>query len=273
MDPAVRGHTFRAPTASPISFPSCYHLLMIIVANWKAKIVDMKAAKSLVGAARAIQDGRKHRVIVAPSAPFLSILALPKSKLAFAAQDISATEGGAQTGEVTGAMLSACGATYVIVGHSERRALGDTNAIVARKVQKALDAGLTPILCIGETKRDSDAEYLHDVRAELLSVYEVLARKHWKHVLIAYEPVWSIGKTAEFSITPGDLTEMVRYIRKILAQVTTKTIAAETPILYGGAVEPSNASDLATGTGIQGFLVGHASTDPKTFRALAKAST
>jgi len=243
---------------------------MIIVANWKAKVADLKTAKALVATARKINDSRGNKVIVAPPFPFLAALALPKTKLTFAGQDVSATDGGAQTGEVTAPMLVASGARYVIIGHSERRALGDTDAVIALKVQKALAAGLVPIVCIGEHERDPEAAYLHFVRAQVQSVYETLSKKDAAKVILAYEPVWAIGKSADESVTPEDLTEMVNYIRKVLAQLTTKKIADETSILYGGAVEAANAYALTAGTGVAGVLVGHASTEVKSFSALVK---
>ncbi len=244
---------------------------MIIVANWKAKVADLKTAKALVATARKINDSRGNKVIVAPPFPFLAALALPKTKLTFAGQDISATDGGAQTGEVTAPMLSASGARYVIIGHSERRALGDTDQVVAEKVKKALAGGLLPIVCIGERTRDADAQYLHFIRTQLQSVYEAVPKKDVEKIMLAYEPIWAIGKSAEHAITPDDLTEMVNYIRKVLAQLTTKKIADATDILYGGAVEDTNAHALTHETGVAGALVGHASSNPKSFLSLAKA--
>lgn len=244
---------------------------MIIVANWKAKVSDLKKAKNLISVSKRIAQTKGNRVIVAPPAPFLGILAQTKSKIAFSGQDISETDGGAQTGEVTGAMLKASGARYVIIGHSERRALGETDAVVARKVQKAHAVGLTPIVCIGEKQRDAEAQYLHKVRSQLEAVYSATNKKGAENIILAYEPVWAIGKSAKDAITPDDLIEMVRYIRKVVGQCASKKIAETTDILYGGAVEDANARSLTKSTGVSGVLVGHASTEPKSFAALAKA--
>lgn len=245
---------------------------MIIVANWKAKVGNIVDAKKLIVASKKIADAKAHHVIVAASAPYLGLFSLDnKSKLQFASQDITLTDGGAQTGEVTGAMLATVKAKYVIIGHSERRALGDTDADVLVKIKHALSSGLTPIVCVGEQERDVDAQYLSLLRAQIDSVYTGIQPKHHDSIILAYEPIWAIGKSASEGITPDDLTEMVQYIRKVLSAYLSPKKLEKVSILYGGAVEPSNAKALASNTGVDGLLVGHASTDAKLFTALVKA--
>lgn len=247
---------------------------MLIAANWKAYVEDTTRAKALFSVSKRLTTKSGHEIVLAPPAPLLGALARGnRSKVAFAAQDISRTTGGAQTGELTAQTYAAAGATYAIVGHSERRAQGDTNEIVAEKLAHALAHGLTPILCVGETARDGEGRYLAFVRDELMSALDPLTPKERARVVIAYEPVWAIGKTAADAIHPADLTEMVLYLRKVLAGLLPGKGASRAQVLYGGSVEPSGVRDLTAGSGVDGVLVGHASVDPKTFSALVMALT
>jgi len=244
---------------------------MLIVANWKAYVDDLAKAKKLFAIGKALARHAGCRIVLAPPAPLLGALALKnKSGVAFAAQDVSATTGGAHTGEVTAQAYAAAGAAYAIIGHSERRAVGDTSAIIALKLAHALAHGLTPILCVGEKERDGEGRYLATVREQLTVAIESLAPKERTSVIIAYEPLWAIGKTAAAAIGPNDLTEMVLYIRKVLAEHLPGKSSTRSLVLYGGAVEPENARALAASCGIDGLLVGHASTDPRTFSLLVK---
>ncbi len=244
---------------------------MLIVANWKAYVEDLGKAKKLFATSKRLSHLRRIRIVLAPPAPLLGALAMKnKSSVAFSAQDISLTTGGAKTGEVTAAAYSAAGATYTIVGHSERRAAGETNEIVTEKLAHALAHGLIPILCVGERERDGEGRYLSFVREQLTTALNCLAPKERANIIVAYEPVWAIGKTSADAIEPGDLNEMVSYIRKVLAELLPGKNAERTTVLYGGSVEPENIRDLARATGIDGFLVGHASVNAETFVALVK---
>jgi triosephosphate isomerase (TIM) len=209
--------------------------------------------------------------VLAPPAPLLGALAANnKSEVAFAAQDISATTGGATTGEATGGVYAAAGASYAIVGHSERRAQGDTDAVVAEKLARACANGLTPILCVGERKRDGEGRYLAFLREELTAAFTALTPKERARVIIAYEPVWAIGKSAVDAVSPDDLAEMALYIRKVLSEFLPGKAPYRSLVLYGGSVEPENIRELAGGSGVDGFLIGHASVDPGTFAELVK---
>jgi triosephosphate isomerase (TIM) len=244
---------------------------MLIVANWKAYVEDIAVAKKLFAMSKRLAKVAKHSIVLAPSAPLLGAFAIRnKSDIKFAAQDISATTGGAQTGEITAQAYSSAGATYAIIGHSERRANGDTNAIVAVKLSHAIAHGLTPILCVGEDGRDNEGQYLSIIREELTTAVESLSQKERTEIIIAYEPLWAIGRDAEHAIGSHDLTEMVLYVRKVLAELLIGKSSARTLVLYGGSVEPNNVRELATGSGIDGFLIGHASTDTDTFAQLVK---
>lgn len=246
---------------------------MLIVANWKSYVETREEAKKLLALAKRLAGKvRRVKIVLAPSYPHLGLLAPGnRSKVMFAAQDISETTVSAATGEVSGATLRNIGAEYVIVGHSERRANGETDAAVAEKVRRALVNGLTPILCIGEHERDADAQYLVFLKNQIASVFSMLSPKERLEVVIAYEPVWAIGKRASESDSPADIGEMVLYIRKVLGEYLPGKSAGKAVILYGGSAEAENVRAIAGGSGVDGFLVGHASADTAMFSALVKA--
>lgn len=246
---------------------------MLIVANWKAYVEDIAKAKKLFAVSKRLSRTSGCDIVLAPPASFVATLALTnKSNVAFAAQDISATLGGAATGETTAPMYRAAGVTYAIIGHSERRAAGDTTAIVSEKLLRAMAHDLTPILCIGERERDSEGRYLSAVREEMTSALLALTPKERMKVIIAYEPLWAIGKTANEAIGQRDLGEMVLYIRKVLADLLPGKSSARSRVLYGGSVEPENIRTLA-GAGVDGFLIGHASVEPHVFSSLISELT
>lgn len=245
---------------------------MIIIGNWKAYVERGDAARQLVTRAKKIATETRVKIVLAPPTPFLGLLAARNiSKVSFGGQDISAVITGAHTGEVTAEMLAELGADYVILGHSERRTMGESLELISEKVRRAIATGLTPILCVGERERDSAGRYLAYVREEIASALEPLPPKERSKVIIAYEPIWAIGKKAKDAITPTDLAEMVLYIRKILAELLPGRTSVHAKVVYGGSVESGNARDLAATSSIDGFLVGHASVDAKEFAALVKA--
>jgi triosephosphate isomerase (TIM) len=244
---------------------------MLIVANWKAYVEDMKKAKKLFTVSKRLVRTTDFDIVLAPPAPLLGALAANnRSRVAFSAQDISATTGGALTGEATASAYAAAGVSYAIVGHSERRARGDTDSIIAEKLARAFANGLIPILCVGERERDDDGRYLAFLREELTAAFAVLTPKERAKVIVAYEPVWAIGKNASDAITSNDLAEMALYIRKVLSEFLPGKAPYRSRILYGGSVEPENIRALSEGAGVDGFLIGHASVEPDTFAELVK---
>ncbi len=247
---------------------------MFIAANWKAYVETAEQAKKLFAVSKRLASRfeGQHEILLAPPFPFLGMFAHANhSSVLLSSQDVSAGVSGAHTGEVTASMVRGIGATYTIVGHSERRAAGDTNDIVMQKMQHIIGQGLIPILCVGEHERDKDARYLSFIREEILSALTQISQKDRTKVILAYEPIWAIGKTASEAITSSDLTEMILYLRKVLSDVLSSNASKKTRVLYGGSVEPDNARALAEGTGIDGFLIGHAATQPESFQALVRA--
>lgn len=244
---------------------------MLIVGNWKAYVENPVKAKALVASAKRLAAKGDHEIVVAPPAPYIGLVAGGKTKLGFGSQDLSITTGGAETGEITAAALAGLGVSYAILGHSERRAKGESDTMVAEKVRHALAHRITPVVCIGEAERDQDAKYLKRIREQISIIMQALTPKECLAIVIAYEPIWAIGKSANEAITSADLAEMVLYIRKVLSDFVPGRASLKIPVLYGGSVEPTNIRALAGGSGIDGFLVGRASTDVPTFTALVKA--
>ena len=239
----------------------------LIIGNWKMNPATLGGAQKLF---LGIRDGigrRRHDVdiVVAPPFPFISEMEriTPSRRIELCAQDGSFEVGGAHTGEVSMTMLKSVGVTAVIVGHSERRASGETDEIVYKDVMAALKHSLTVILCVGEKKRDSHGDYLTFVETQLRTALKDVPKTKLKYMVIAYEPVWAIGtgKTA----TPEDAREMRIFIMKILSDLYDRKAAEQMRILYGGSVKPENAEDLLEVGEADGFLIGGASLKAKSF--------
>ena len=207
--------------------------------------------------------------------PFTSLDAarglLKNGEIALGAQDLCVEERGAYTGEVSGGMLRACGCTYVLVGHSERRALfHEGDALLHRKMGAAFAAGLSPILCIGETlderrRGQTEVRLTAQLSADLVGA----PREQLSSLVIAYEPIWAIG-TGE-TATPEQAQEAVAFIRERLAKVYDEGLASSVRILYGGSVTPENAASLIGEPDVDGFLVGGASLSPESFARIIGA--
>ena len=212
-----------------------------------------------------------HLVVCAPY-PYLPSVqnALQSTNIAWGAQNVSQFEKGAYTGEVSTSMLKDFGCRYVIVGHSERRALfGENNFIVAEKYLAAQRAGITPILCVGETLEQREAEITEQVIEEqLAAVIELTGVESLNKSVIAYEPVWAIGtgKTA----SPQQAQDVHAFIRSSIAKKNA-AIAKDLVILYGGSVKANNASDLFAMPDIDGGLIGGASLIATEFVSICRA--
>lgn len=196
-------------------------------------------------------------------------VALKNSSIKVGAQTISTHTSGAHTGEVSAAMLKNLGVSFVIVGHSERRASGESDEVIRAELIAAIQAGLTVILCVGENERVPDGSHFQEVANQLSRALHGV--EHKNRLIIAYEPVWAIGKMAEDAMQGEDLEETAIFIRKILSEQLGRETVAKIPILYGGSVEQSNAQALMKVGGVNGFLVGHASTNIDSFIEILKA--
>lgn len=244
----------------------------IVIANWKMNPQTLKEAKVISkGIVKACQKLKKTTVVIAPPFPFLAALSLSK-KVFLGSQDAFWGSVGAQTGEVSVSMLKSLKVSYVILGHSERRLLGETDAFVAKKILGALKAGITPIVCIGERERDNHGDYLSFIENQIRSTLQGISRKEIAKIVIAYEPVWAIGKTAAEAMDSRKLHEMTIFIHKTLVSMFGRENAEKVRLIYGGSVESSNAHDLIVNGNVSGFLVGHASLDPKGFGEIVRAT-
>lgn len=244
----------------------------ILVANWKNHPESLsKASLILNGLAKKASLYKKLLTVVAPPVTYFETASKRvKSYAALGSQDIFFGIEGTYTGAITPDILKSFGVKYTIIGHSERRGLGETSPVVAAKLKTALRAGIVPIICIGEDTHDQDGAYFEFLREELkLSLEGVRRRDDAQKLIIAYEPVWAIGKKAKEAMQPEELSEMVIFIKKVLTEIFGRESAEKIPILYGGSVDPSNAAGLIA-SGIKGFLVGRASLDPKSFAAIAE---
>lgn len=236
----------------------------LIVGNWKM-FKTASEARASIQALLPLIASSPRQVFIAP--PFTAIAAAVESakgsRLGIGAQNMHDASEGAFTGEVSAAMLKDLGASFVILGHSERRShFLESNAFIYRKVERALEAKLIPILCIGETQEQRD-------RNQTLSVLQTQLKEclggisDLSSVIIAYEPIWAIGtgKTA----TPAMAQEVHRACRQLIEQEWGKGLAQQIRLLYGGSVKADNISTLMKEPDIDGVLVGGASLDPKGF--------
>lgn len=212
----------------------------------------------------------KTRAIICPPFVFLAELIVKFKKMSFGVQDLFWEEKGAYTGEISVAMAKNIGAKYVIIGHSERRELGETNEIINKKIKNALKNNLKVIFCIGEQERDLEGNYLYFIKNEIEEGLKGVSKKLLKNLIVAYEPIWAIGKKGEDADKPEDVFQMSIYIRRVLLGIAGKKLSRNIPILYGGSAEPGNAEKLLKEGGMQGFLVGHASLVPKDFNKILK---
>lgn len=246
----------------------------ILVANWKNHPSSLEEAKSiLVQLAKKSLLYKKLSLFIAPPLPYFeSVRTRSKTFSGLAAQDIFVPQGsGSYTSQVTPDILKSLGVKLAIIGHSERRALGESSLDVSKKVRAAISAGITPLVCVGESSRDKDGLYYETLREQIkTSLQDLSDKKDISKVMIAYEPVWAIGKGAE-AIDPADLSQSVIFIKKVLADIFGREFGDKVNILYGGSVDASNAPSLIEKTGIRGFLVGRASLKAKDFRPIAEA--
>ncbi|MGB5218331.1 MAG: triose-phosphate isomerase [Smithella sp.] len=230
----------------------------IVAGNWKMNNTvaeSLALAKAIKEGTSVIQDGA---VILAPPFTALSSVAeiIKDSSLFLAAQNMYYEDKGAFTGEVSPAMLKDAGCTYVIIGHSERRKyFQESDADVNLKVKKALDAGLTPIMCVGETDEEREKGIMKDVVGRQVK-NGLAGLRNIDHIVIAYEPVWAIG-TGKVA-TSAQAQEVHAFIRNILKEIYGNT-ADDLSILYGGSVTKDNIGDLIAMEDIDGALVGGAS--------------
>jgi triosephosphate isomerase len=245
----------------------------LVIANWKMNPLGAKDAEKLFGGvAKSLSAIKKTEVVICP--PFIYLEKLSKtrtSKISLGAQDAFGGDIGAFTGEVSSEMLSMMKVKYVIVGHSERRALGESNAEINKKIKGVIASGMSPVLCVGELVRDENHEYFNLVKTQLAECLSGISKNLISKVIIAYEPVWAISTTLDRKdATAKDSEEMSIFIKKVLADITSPQIAGDMLVLYGGSVNERDAEEFLEHGGVDGLLVGKSSLDVKKFTAIIK---
>ena len=244
----------------------------LIAANWKMYKNPDQTREFFQAFLPLVADHTRDEIVVCPPYTDLhaAVEATTGSNVAIGAQDMYWKEEGAFTGEISPGMLAAAGCTHVIIGHSERRQyFGETDDTVNLKLKAALEAGLTPIICVGEVLEEREAGLTEDVlRRQCLRAFHAISAKKAAKLVIAYEPVWAIGtgKTA----TPQLAAEAHSLIRTEAAKAFGDRLAENMRILYGGSVKPENAKSLMAEEEIDGALVGGASLDAQSFAAIVK---
>jgi triosephosphate isomerase len=251
----------------------------IVIGNWKMNPSTVEHAKHIISGAKKAAKKLEHTtVVVCPPYPFIGY-ALPRGKKAaliagaveVGAQDVFFEEVGAFTGEVSASMLADMGVSYVIVGHSERRKMGETDAIVARKAVSVASLHMKAVVCIGEEVRDGEGSYLNYVKEQLKASLAGFTRKYVaeRSLIIAYEPVWAIG--AKEAMTPALIREMVIFIKKVLSDMYGQEEASTVPIIYGGSANFRNATEIVRDGEVDGLLPGRESINQPGFAELLKA--
>lgn len=245
----------------------------LIIANWKMNPDNFHDAKKIFDDLKRKKLRTKKSVaVICPPPLFLGELVrnYRGNQFLFGAQDVSYTQGTESTGEISAEMLKNLGVKYVIIGHAERRELGETDETVSMKIKRVMDLGLTPIVCIGEPERDADGEYLRFLEEEIRGSLSGIQKNKVNKIVIAYEPVWTIGKGSA-AMSGNDLHQMTIFIKKILNQIYDKKVAMQIPILYGGSVDDENVSEIINGGQVDGLLIGRASLNPHVFADILKA--
>jgi len=211
-------------------------------------------------------------VVIAPPAVYLGELGklIKGKKVALGAQDVFFESGGAHTGEISASMLRSVGATYIITGHSERRARGEDDEEVYKDTEAVLKSGATAIVCVGERERDTHGDYLSLVEKQVRTALQGVAKTKLSKVVIAYEPIWAIGTGN--TATPQDAHEMKLFIQKVLSDVYGRIALSKVRVLYGGSVNAKNAEALMTEGVVDGFLVGGASLRAAEFASIIKTA-
>ncbi len=245
---------------------------ILIVGNWKANPDSLRLAKSILsGLQKASAKSKNIDVVVCPPVIYLESLRNQARGISLGAQDLFTEPNGAFTGEVGYVSLLETKIKYAIIGHSERREAGETDEEIGKKIKTALSVGISPILCIGEKFRDKDMSYLGVLKQQLLVAFKEVPKAKVRNVIVAYEPVWAIGKGAERAARPDEIKEVVIFIRRVVGDMYKTSAVPPIKIIYGASVDGNNAKYIVEESGVGGLLVGRASLAPKVWGEIVKA--
>lgn len=240
----------------------------IVIGNWKMNPSTTKEATQIFDKTQKHQFLKKIKnTEVVICAPFIYLSGLKKNsrKVQIGAQDAYPGDTGAFTGEVSALMLSNLKTGFVIVGHSERREKGETNQTINQKIKSLISKNIKPILCIGESVRDAEHTYLGFIQKQIEECLEGVSKTILSNIVIAYEPIWAIGKNALRPATPAEFLEISIFIRKVLADKFGIKYVRDIRIIYGGSANPENTLPFLLDGKADGFLVGRDSLDPNKF--------
>ncbi len=246
----------------------------VVAGNWKMNN-GPAATRDFFGAFLGAYAPRNDRTVLffppALSLPAAVEATRPRKDIGLGVQNVYWEPKGAFTGEISAPMARDAGATYVLVGHSERRhVFGESDQDVARKVKAVFDAGLTPVVCVGELLEERKAGRVDEVNLRQLgAVLDAISKEQAASMIVAYEPVWAIGTGV--NATPEDAAAAHGTLRRRLVEWLGRTAGSAVPILYGGSVKPDNAAALLAAQDVDGLLVGGASLDPAGFARIAAA--
>jgi triosephosphate isomerase len=248
----------------------------LMAGNWKMNLNHLEAIAVAQKLVYSLDDKDYDAVDVAIIPPFTDIRSIQtlidgdRLRLTYGAQDLSPEASGAFTGDIAGSMLHKLGCTFVLIGHSERRAIhGESDALINRKIKAALANEIIPIFCVGEELaiRESGAHVSHVIR-QVREGLEGFTKPELKKIVIAYEPVWAIG-TGKVA-TPEDAQEVCAAIREEIENIGSAEIASNMRILYGGSVKSSNIAEIMKKSDVDGALIGGASLDPEELAKIVK---
>lgn len=244
----------------------------LIAGNWKMYKTSSEAAQYVQELIPLVEHSSAKVYLAVPYTAIQSAAQAAKnSKIAIGAQNMNDASEGAFTGEIAGRMLVDAGAKFVILGHSERRHLfGESSSLINKKVKRALQDGLQPIVCIGETADERKSNATETVvKQQLLESLEGISPEQLLNAVLAYEPVWAIGTGV--TATPEEAQNMHHFCRQVIAEKWGQEIADKITILYGGSVKPENAAAILQQSDIDGLLVGGASLKPEVFQQIVNA--
>ena len=235
----------------------------LLIGNWKMNPTKPEEAEKLFSTVKKSPGSPEVEIVLTP--PSIYIPLFKDRGVSLGAQNIYFKSSGPFTGEISAEMAKNSGCKYVLIGHSERRNIfGETNEEVKKKTRKALDSGLVPIICVGESrKQKNEGETGKVIKRQLRGVLEELEEDEIESVIVGYEPVWAIGSGDPCD--PETAFKMRLLIKKTIAQIFSREFAEETPIVYGGSVNLGNCSDYTKEAKFNGLLVGGASLTPNKF--------